>query len=94
MTAPAATAAAAMASSRAGNCPANQAAPPSPSPAPASEPTTPMIVPSVITSRASVLSCQPKLRRVASSAARSRMFRNTTSATASTPSATVAPPAT
>ena len=68
---PAATAAAAMASSRAGSCPANQAAPPSPSPAPASEPTSPMIVPSVITSRASVLSRQPKLRMVASSAARS-----------------------
>ena len=39
------------------------------------------------------LSRQPKLRMVASSAARSVMFRNTTSATASTPSATVAPAA-
>ena len=52
-----------------------------------------MIAPSVITSRASVVSRQPKLRMVASSAARSVMFRNTTSATASTPSATVAPAA-
>ena len=43
-----------------------------------------MIAPSVMTSRASAASRQPKLRMAASSAARSVMFRNTTSATAST----------
>jgi len=47
-----------------------------------------------VTSRISVVSRQPKLRRVASSAARSLMFRNITSTTLSTPRPTVTPTAT
>ena len=91
---PATTAAAAAANSSGGSCPVNTAAATRPSTAPATEPAIPVSAPSVITRRCSVGSGQPNARIVASSGARSVMLITTASATASTPSVTVAATAT